>query len=169
MGIHEIKRPRDCIKNRTAGDTIETRINITLDRLEQVTYPTIQVLWKTTGNFQNINAEQQRNLDLLNNAAREWFRSKNPQNMHLIDWEKQIKPRSDDRNRISAGIMGDLPPHWGWEARILTAQMVTHAVATAWGDKRRDKAKSEEYIRNRRHPLGTHSLLVRRATGSIAP
>lgn len=44
--------------------------------------------------------------------------------MVLVDWGRQIYPRSIGDQRI----VGDLAAHYGLEARTLFAQMLTHAL-----------------------------------------
>lgn len=44
-------------------------------------------------------------------------------NMYLLDWGKQIFPRSEGET-----IPGDMYPHWGVAARLLSVQMITHAM-----------------------------------------
>lgn len=99
--------------------------NRTMHLLERLASPDFSVFWKTTGPSQkHLNSIPK--LDKMNNFVREFFASQNPQHMHLIDWAEQMGPRSKGSDRIN----GDLPAHWGLQARLLAAQMVTHAVVT---------------------------------------
>ena len=61
----------------------------------------------------------------MNNAVRNWFYIHQPlPYMYLVDYAKEIESRSYGTNRI----VGDLPPHWGLEARLLSIQLFTHAL-----------------------------------------
>lgn len=129
LGIWEIVRNRDC-RPKTHNESTLTRINNTLNTLLSVASPNLTIFWKTTGSsseFSNDSGHMQ-NLNNMNDLVREWFHSlRERQYIHLIDWEKQIHPRSFGSDRI----VGDLKPHWGLEARTLTAQMITHGVVVA--------------------------------------
>jgi len=141
FGIWEITRNWICRHGR--NDTTLDRVTLVLDMLAMMaattTHSSFQVIWLTTGTAQGMDPQLRHNLDAMNNVVRNWFAtqtsfsSSSPQqsnnNMHLVDWAKQMEPRSDGANRIS----GDLKPHWGLQARLLLAQMVTHLVVTIEG------------------------------------
>lgn len=136
FGIWEIVKTWYCWQRWNPGETTLSRINHVLVRLQKLAASTdksISVLWKTTGSSANMKEEEWDKINQMNDYVRRWFASHNPRNMYLVDWEEQVKPRSVGVNRI----YGDLDEHWGLDARLLTAQMITHAVV---------KAQQQQYL-----------------------
>lgn len=125
FGIHEVVRNLACQLGMPAGESTELRVERTLDLLARLASPGFRVAWKTTGTVEGMGA-QRLTLDALNRGVRGWFARSAPPHMRLVDWAAQMEPRADDKQRIK----GDLKPHWGWAARLMTAQMVTHEVVT---------------------------------------
>ena len=131
FGIHEIIRAEDC-RQANARNSAPAWAARTLDLLARVTAARapLRVAWLTTGTKEGMSPEERRDLDALNAAVRDWFARANPAlagRVRLVDWARQLAPRADDARRIR----GDMKPHWGFPARLLAAQMVAHAVATA--------------------------------------
>ena len=127
LGIWEIARNWDC-RRKNQSETSQERMTKSLERLQMIASPNLAVFWKTFGTDDNKvgNNEKTR---LLNEHVRQWFEKESPGHMHLVDWGKQILPRSLDSDRIK----GDMKPHWGIEARTLNAQMLTRAITTNLG------------------------------------
>ena len=121
MGIWEIVRPWDCQYQTT---TTLDRIHTALMSLHSMASPTLTIYWKTTGPAAKFTVSEAAKFSAMNDFVRQWFQNQQPRYMHLIDWAKQIRPRSFGTDRIT----GDLRSHWGLEARTLAAQMFTHAV-----------------------------------------
>ena len=59
-----------------------------------------------------------------------------PPNMYLLDWGKQMEPRSVGNDTIS----GDMSPHWGLPARLLFGQMATHAARMVFSLPKSDRS-----------------------------
>jgi hypothetical protein len=170
-GIWEVERPLDC--RRGLNNTVEMRLQTSLDSLQSVASPHLTIIWQTHGHtahstnrpfnettWLDIGPRPERSSKLgplarrfspqspgntvhqekllkyekyqqnyettgvMHEVAREWFERNQPMHMYLVDWGKQLLPRSwgTDRND------GDMGPHWGLAARLLGIQMVTHAL-----------------------------------------
>jgi len=119
MGIWEVVRPSACFKSTR---TLEQRVDDMLYMMKHISSPQLHIIWKTIG------SAGQNTTEKINDIARRWFLEQQDNDehnlayMHLVDWGKQILPRSVGANRIH----GDLKPHWGVEARTLSIQMITH-------------------------------------------
>jgi hypothetical protein len=123
FGIWEIDRNWDC-RSQNQTETTQERIHKTLGALRSVSSDKLQIFWKTTGGSGNHSPIHTKTLRNMNDFVRQWFNEHNSPHMHLVDFEKQIRQRSEGEDRIA----GDLHPHWGVEARHLTAQLFTHAL-----------------------------------------
>lgn len=125
LGIWEIDRNWDC---RAANNTESTldRVEKALNAAQLLASKELTVFWKTTGGSSNHDATKKAATKNMNGYIRQWFHLHKPNHMYLVDWAQQILPRSYGVDRIE----GDLAPHWGLEARTLTAQMFTHAVVS---------------------------------------
>ena len=149
LGIWEIQRNWVCRPNpNPTNETTVDRITTTLDWLAKLLVKNHQstpspdrlknIAWVTTGSVEGMSrtSDKGQNLEAMNGAVRNWFanyrknHTENITGMHLVDWAGQMEPRSEDDNRIR----GDLPPHWGLQARLLLAQMITHLVSAVTVD-----------------------------------
>lgn len=157
-GIWEVERQSDC--HRGLNNTVEMRLQTSLDSLQKVASPHLTIIWQThghTGHSTNRTFKEttldigprgprpilrykqyQRNYEttrVMHEVAREWFERNQPIHMYLVDWGKQVIPRSwgTDRNE------GDMMPHWGLAARLLGIQMVTHALYVMEEDKKNER------------------------------
>ena len=125
LGIWEIVRPRDCRSSNTS-ETPEKLLIELLDSLNEISNPSLFITWKTHGST----AHEQSNLDMrqktmsLIQTAERWFASTAPQHMGLANFGAAVSPRSHGLNRI----VGDLKPHWGYEARLLSMQLIGYLV-----------------------------------------
>jgi len=131
-GIWESVRMYDCRKKvRTAGFFLVEL----LDVLHRMSGPSLFVVWKTHGEV-----DGQINLDVSQNlteVARLWFSEKRPKYMDLADFNFVVHKRAFGRDRI----VGDLKPHWGLEARLVSIDLVARAVAA--NQERNARAKSK--------------------------
>lgn len=126
-GIWESVRPWDC---RRANETDEGVSSHALDLLDflfqEVSGPSLFVIWKTHGP----QADDQRNAKMeaidqsIVTAARSWFAEQQPPYMDLADFNLEIEERAHGSDRIN----GDLRPHWGLEARLLSIEMVSDII-----------------------------------------
>jgi hypothetical protein len=123
FGIWEIDRNQVC-RSQNQTETTQKRIHKTLCAFHSISSNKLQIFWKTTGGSGNHSPGHTQTLRNMNDFVRQWFNEHNSPHMHLVDFEKQIRPRSEGEDRIA----GDLHPHWGVEARHLTAQLFTHAL-----------------------------------------
>ena len=133
MGIWEAIRSRDCILrqiNETDISDANVRLNMTLQALKAISSPKLKVVIRTSG-FHARHTNDQIILS-MNELTREFFNGlhkddeNNQLNMTYLDWGYEMKPRSWDADRIH----GDIPVHYGLEARLLFAQMITHEMNT---------------------------------------
>merc|ERR1711865_59425 len=109
FGIWEIIRNWDCGRGR--NDTTLDRVTLELDMLAMLAAKatkSFHIAWLTTGTQEDMGQKRRQNLDAMNDLVRDWFANQtSPQsNMHLVDWAKQLEPRSNDANRIR----GDMKP-----------------------------------------------------------
>ena len=128
MGIWEAIRRRDCILrqiNETDIVDANVRLNMTLHALKAISSPKLKVVIRTTGFHAGGNND---NIILsMNELTREFFNGLHDENnMTYLDWGHVIMPRSFDADRI----YGDIPAHYGLEARLLFANMITHEMNT---------------------------------------
>merc|ERR1719203_732679 len=131
-GIWEVERPWEC---RKPNVTLEERLVDTLSMLKRISSPHLQVIWKTLGGtaWGTTKSQMKEAVETINAITRKWFMDQQQHddddgpllNMHLMDWGKQILPRTYGGKRIP----GDLKPHWGTEARTLTIQMITQILS----------------------------------------
>ena len=125
LGIWEVVRPRDCRSSNTSEIPEKFLIEL-LDSLNEISNPSLFIIWKTHGST----AHEQSNLDMrqktmsLIQAAEQWFVSTAPKYMGLANFGAAVSSRSYGTNRIA----GDLKPHWGYEARLLSMQLIGHLV-----------------------------------------
>lgn len=124
LGIWEVHSTRDCRRERNETESTCDRVEEALNALKTVSSPNLNIFWKTTGGSGSDNDYHRENLKRMNNCVRRWFNMHQPNFLHLVDYELQIRPRTYGRDRI----VGDMHPHWGAEARLLTAQLFTHAL-----------------------------------------
>jgi hypothetical protein len=127
MGIWEIEREKVCRQHNISNDA---RMLKSLKAMQRISSPNLTVIWKTAGPSSHKGSNRKRVIG-MNDRIRNWFNETAPRHMHLLDFQKQILPRSEGDLRIS----GDLPPHWGLEARTMSANMLTHALATIFKDR----------------------------------
>lgn len=126
LGIWEVEKNWDC-RVHNASEPSRMRMDTVLELTEQLASPRLSIIWQTMGRTDKMGGKHLENLNRINAQIRQFFASKTPKHMHLMDWAQQIDPRTDGANRIG----GDTYIHWGWPARLLAAQMVTHAVVTS--------------------------------------
>ena len=55
---------------------------------------------------------------------RNWFDSRQPQYMGLADFRHAVYPRSRGKERLG----GDHPAHWGWQARLLSIEIIANVL-----------------------------------------
>mmetsp|Transcript_4872 Transcript_4872/g.11883 ORF Transcript_4872/g.11883 Transcript_4872/m.11883 type:complete len:425 (+) Transcript_4872:150-1424(+) len=123
LGMHEILgRCEDGNTNITSSE----RLVGLLDDLRALSGPSLLVVWKTHGPSANEEEEGGRRTRAINNMAREWFATVNPEHMDIADVETIVMGRNrafgKDRNR------GDLAAHWGTETRTLGIQLMCRAI-----------------------------------------
>jgi hypothetical protein len=121
VGIWEIKRVHDC--NPSKNDPAERLTNV-LNTLVKHSGPELYILWKNHG--PNASMDQFRQSEKLNHAAKIWFLEHQPKYMDLVDFGGAVL--SGNRTYGDDRITGDIPPHWGLEARLLCIQMIIHAL-----------------------------------------
>jgi len=121
LGIWEIVRPWDC-RSPNSSETPENFLIEILDNLNKIASESLFIVWKTHGST----AHEDSNLDMrqktlnLIQTAQKWFASTAPKYMGLANFGAAVSRRSHGSNRID----GDLKPHWGYEARLLSIQLI---------------------------------------------
>ena len=102
-------------------ETISNHQEELMDFLWELSGPSMFVIWKTHGPKNNQTILQEQTEQKLVNRTRDWFAEKQPKYMDLADFNLAIRERSYGTNRIE----GDLPPHWGFEARLLSIELIS--------------------------------------------
>ena len=125
IGIWEVFRPWDCGNGST--DVWDL-----LDNLRNFSSPSLFVVWKTFGPNGKPGGKDAI-YNALNNRTRDWFAENKPPYMDLVDFDRAIQERAWNESRIK----GDLAPHFGLEARLLSIEMVTDVVR-----RKQDRGKS---------------------------
>jgi len=121
-GIWEIMQRWNCQKLGGSSMTKEMDMLESLSSAQRMASVTLKFIWVTIGPSEI--HDDYNNTLAYNTVIRDWFKEQEPKHMYLLDFERMVLPRSLG----SARIKGDLPPHWGVEARTLNAQMLTHAL-----------------------------------------
>ena len=125
-GVWESIRPHVCKRANETNKGIVSHALDLLDFFHAVSGPSLFVIWKTHGPM----SDDQRTARMdqidqsLVTAARGWFIEKQPPYMDLVNFYWEIQERAHGRDRID----GDLRPHWGLEARLLSIEMVSDVV-----------------------------------------
>jgi hypothetical protein len=125
LGIWEIVRPRDC-RSPNSSETPEKFLIEILDHLNRIAGPSLFIVWKTHGStaHEDSNLVMRRKTLNLIQTAEKWFSSTETKHMGLAHFGAAVSRRSYGSNRI----VGDLKPHWGYEARLLSIQLIGHLV-----------------------------------------
>lgn len=125
-GIWEVIRPWDCkgTNESVSHEAISKRQEDLLDFLLEFSGPSMFVIYKTHGPSKHQNGEQVRIEQGLVNRSRDWFGEKQPKFMDLADFHWAIRNRTYGPDRID----GDLKPHWGLEARLLSIELISNSV-----------------------------------------
>jgi len=120
QGIWEVIKPWDCrIQNVTAA----TRVVEVLNNLRALSGPSLFVIWKTHGPHPNhINTPTLGEGIIA--AVHNWFLEEQPSYMDLADFRSAVRERTFGALRIK----GDLIPHWGLDARLLSIEIISHVV-----------------------------------------
>lgn len=121
LGIWDIARLRDC--DPSMNDPSERLTNV-LNTLDKHSGPELYILWKNHGPGASMDAF--RKSEKLNHVAKIWFLEHQPKYMDLVDFGGAVL--SGNRTYGDDRITGDLRVHWGLEARLLSIQMITHAL-----------------------------------------
>ncbi len=113
--------------NTTVSQIIPSNEVLTnlLNALSELSGPSFFVVFMTFG--PSAGQKHQENNQLykeLNGVTRDWFAATKPPHMDIVDFDKAIEERAWGQHRIH----GDLDPHWGLEARLLSIQMVSDVV-----------------------------------------
>lgn len=113
----------DFMRTDACHSTNETLIEA-LELLGKLQSSEMRVVWRTCG--YPWDEEYTSQIDDLNHRAMTWidrFRKENPRaRLSYVDWGGAMKPRSFGGDRIR----GDIKAHYGLEARVVFAQMLTN-------------------------------------------
>lgn len=128
LGIWEIVEPEKC-DNNSPKDPHKNRLNRLLEHLKKQSSGELQIFYRSCGfDARESLRSHQRTRD-FDEVVDNFFSFENSvenqekkSNLTLIDWADPISKRSFGENRIK----GDLPPHYGPEARTLFIQQVMH-------------------------------------------
>ena len=120
QGIWEVTRPWDC---RIPNVTAATLVVAVLENLRALSGPSLFVIWKTHGPHPNHKNTQTLGEGIIT-AIRTWFLEEQPPYMDLADFRWALRDRSFGPLRIK----GDLKPHWGLNARLLSIEMISHII-----------------------------------------
>ena len=125
LGVWEVARAWDC-RSANATETANFVLTHLLEDLNAVSSSQLFIIWKTHGSSATEeDNQQQRNSTLkLAQTATDWFQRRKPPFMGLADFNTAMHPRLFGKHRIS----GDLKPHFGVEARLLSIDMVSQLV-----------------------------------------
>ena len=125
LGVWEVVRAWDC-HSANATETANFVLTHLLEDLNAVSSSQLFIIWKTHGSSATEeDNQQQRNSTLkLAQTATDWFYRRKPPFMGLADFSTAMHPRLFGTQRIS----GDLNPHFGVEARLLSIDMVSQLV-----------------------------------------
>jgi len=136
VGMWDIVRGWDC-RNLNDGTRIEdplVRLNMALSTLQAISSPKLQIAFRTVGS-KDFNGEGGNDLSWnMIKSTNDFFASMGKQtsqdkgdmsnNLTIVDWGTVISRRSGNGRRIH----GDLPVHYGLEARLLFSQQLMHAL-----------------------------------------
>ena len=120
LGIWEVVRPLDC---RIPNVTAATVVVEVLENLRALSGPSLFVIWKTHGPHLNHSNTPTLGKGIIS-AIHTWFLEEQPPYMDLADFRWALRDRSFHPLRIT----GDLEPHWGLNARLLSIEMISHIV-----------------------------------------
>ena len=128
LGIWEGIRQWDC---RQKGDprSVLAKQNDTIALLNKLQSTQRSVVWRTSGYMPHgakddfvfeMNEKAMDQIDEIRSGANK------TNNLTYVDWGGAIRPRSYGTERIN----GDLPPHYGLEARYALVQMISNQLAS---------------------------------------
>ena len=117
-GVWEAVRPWDCEWKGSRANLNHT--DWILDELSKVASPSLHVIVRTLGFSSDHDGDAE--VMAMNSRIREFISSQ--PHMTCVDWGTQVFPRSFVPNRIN----GDIPLHYGFQARFLFAHMLTHTL-----------------------------------------
>ncbi len=129
-GIWEIVNLEDCERNNP-NVNYKDRLKNLLNTLYKISSPELQVIYRSCGydardfNYQHPRVAEFEDIvhGFFQNITDDGFTSKDPStNLTLVDWAIPIAKRSFGEDRIE----GDLPPHYGLQARSLFVQQLMH-------------------------------------------
>mmetsp|Transcript_20732 Transcript_20732/g.31110 ORF Transcript_20732/g.31110 Transcript_20732/m.31110 type:complete len:419 (-) Transcript_20732:32-1288(-) len=131
-GIWEIVNMRDCERNNP-NVRYDQRLKNLLNTVHKISSPELQVMYRTCGfdardiHYKNPRVAEFANIvhEFFQNITDDGFTSasKDPStNLTLVDWAIPLAKRSFGEDRIE----GDLPPHYGLQARSLFVQQLMH-------------------------------------------
>jgi len=119
MGLWDVIR--DCSMKRK--DDVYERLNMTLHALEDVSNADLQIAFRTPGLFaKRVNDPVALKMIQDSNAFFESRNTEKRSNLIQVDWGSIISKRSWKEKRIN----GDVPAHYGLEARLLFIQQLMH-------------------------------------------
>jgi len=127
VGVWEVLRPDEC-QNKFPENTTNV-----LEYLEKHwASPNLYIVWKLHGpnDFHWKSGRRgtqkvltQRDVRIAT-EIRNWFDLRQPQHMGLADFRHAVFPRSKGKERLS----GDHPAHWGWQARLLSIEIIANVL-----------------------------------------
>jgi len=120
LGVWEVMRG-DCSMKRR--DDVHERLNMTLHALEDISNADLQIAFRTPG-FHGKRVADQVTFKMIqdSNAFFDSRKKEKQSNIIQVDWGSVISKRSWNEKRIS----GDMPVHYGLEARLLFIQQLMH-------------------------------------------
>ena len=132
MGIWYAAKPEHCLSNKHQNETEEENLKEAFESMENNNPDGLQVVYRTSGFYQagkNQTADKQliRSINTLSHqfyydldqkSELGWYQK----NLTLADWGGVLEARSFGEDLIE----GDIPGHYGIEARHLAVQQVTH-------------------------------------------
>ena len=129
MGVWEQNFPDICEKN-VPGTTSEERLQKSFQNMEENNPADLQVVFRTSAFDTQFTNDDNQLVRSVNALSRQFFQDldqkselgRYEKNLTLVDWGGVMETRSYGEDRIA----GDLPAHYGLEARLLTIQQVTH-------------------------------------------
>lgn len=127
LGIWEIIHPENCDANEKKFAHPD-RLRRLLENLQKQSSPDLQIMYRTCAFDARDEYRYHPRIADFSGVVKDFFNHANPNdNLTLVDWANTVDKRSFGEDRIK----GDLPPHYGLQARTLFIQQLMHELMKA--------------------------------------
>ena len=131
LGIWKIVNDAECDRN-SPNDPHPNRLERLLKNLKAQSSPELQIVYRSCGFDAREELRTHPRVEEFTNVIHNFFDDSGMDddtavNLTFVDWAVPLKKRSYGEDRIN----GDLPPHYGLEARTLFLQQMMHELKKA--------------------------------------